>query len=194
MSDPVIVDMFCGAGGEGQGIVTSARKAGIDIKLYAINHWQTAINTHQANFPDAEHICRDVLDLQPAEVVPGQHVAMGWFSPECTSHSIARGGKPCDDQSRCTPFVVLEWLNKLIIDRIIIENVSEFQQWGPLDPETKRPIKERKGEIFDAYIDMIRALGYTVDYKVLNAADYGAPTTRRRSSTRGTTGSRRSRR
>ena len=180
MSDPVIVDMFCGAGGEGQGIVTSARKAGIDIKLYAINHWQTAINTHQANFPDAEHICRDVLDLQPAEVVPGQHVAMGWFSPECTSHSIARGGKPCDDQSRCTPFVVLEWLNKLIIDRIIIENVSEFQQWGPLDPETKRPIKERKGEIFDAYIDMIRALGYTVDYKVLNAADYGAPTTRRR--------------
>jgi DNA (cytosine-5)-methyltransferase 1 len=177
---PVVVDMFCGAGGEGQGIAWAAKKAGIDIKLYAINHWQQAINTHQANFPDAEHICRDVLDLQPSEVVPGQNVAFGWFSPECTSHSIARGGKPCDDQSRCTPFVVLEWLNKLTIDRIIIENVSEFQQWGPLDPETKRPIKEHKGEIFDAYIGMIRALGYSVDWKVLNAADYGAPTTRRR--------------
>lgn len=177
---PVIVDVFCGAGGEWEGIARSVKNAGIDVKLYAINHWSRAIETHKANFPDAEHICRDVLDLQPSKVVPGQKVALGWFSPECTGHSRARGGKPCDDQSRCTPFVVLEWLNKLTIDRIIIENVSEFQQWGPLDPVTKRPIKERQGEIFRAYIEVIRSLGYSVEWKVLNAADYGAPTTRRR--------------
>ena len=177
---PVTVDMFCGSGGESQGIEWAAEKAGIEIKMYAINHWQRAIETHQANFPDAEHICRDIQDIDPSKVIPGKKIDFMWSSPACTHFSVARGGKPCDDQSRITPFTILDWLDKLTVDRVIIENVGEFKNWGPLDEKTRRPIKERKGETFNAYIAMIRALGYTVDYNVLNAADYGAPTTRKR--------------
>jgi len=101
---PVVVDMFCGSGGESQGIDWSAQRAGVDIEMYAINNWQRAIETHQANFPDAEHICRDVQDIEPASLLPGRHVALLWASPACTHFSVARGGKPMDDQSRVTPF------------------------------------------------------------------------------------------
>ena len=177
---PVIVDMFCGAGGESCGIRQAAENANIDIRMYAINHWQQAIETHQANFPDAEHLCRDVQDLNPSELIPDQKVAILWASPACTHFSVARGGKPCDNQSRITPFTVLDWLDKLTVDRVIIENVPEFTSWGPLDEETHRPIQKLKGETFNAFIGMLRGLGYTVDWKILNAADYGAPTTRRR--------------
>ncbi len=180
MIKPVVVDMFCGSGGESQGIAWSAQKAGADVKMYAINHWERAIETHRANFPAAEHLCRDIQDIDPSSVIPGHKVALLWASPACTHFSNARGGKPCDDQSRVTPFTVLDWLDKLTVDRVIIENVPEFQSWGPLDPETHRPIPEKKGETFDAFIGMIRSLGYDIDWKVLNAADYGAPTTRRR--------------
>ena len=177
---PVVVDMFCGSGGESQGIAWAAEKAGVQIEAFAINHWQRAIETHQANFPDAEHICRDVADINPSDLLPGRKVALLWASPACTHFSVARGGKPCDDQSRVTPFTVLDWLDKLTVDRVIIENVPEFQSWGPLDETTHRPIPEAKGETFSAFIGMIRAMGYAVDWQVLNAADYGAPTTRRR--------------
>lgn len=177
---PVYVDMFCGSGGESQGVAWAAEKAGVQIEAYAINHWERAIETHQANFPEAEHICRNVQDITPSDLVPGRRVALLWASPACTHFSVARGGKPCDDQSRVTPFTVLDWLDKLTVDRVIIENVPEFTSWGPLDDVTHRPIQEEKGETFSAFISMIRGLGYTVDWKVLNAADYGAPTTRRR--------------
>lgn len=177
---PVCVDMFCGSGGESQGIDWSAKKAGLDIEMFAINHWERAIETHRANFPDAEHICRDVQDVNPSDLIPGRKVALLWASPACTHFSVARGGKPCDDQSRVTPFTILDWLDKLTVDRVIIENVPEFQSWGPLDENTHHPIPEKKGETFTAFIGMIRAMGYTVDWNVMNAADYGAPTTRRR--------------
>jgi DNA (cytosine-5)-methyltransferase 1 len=110
----------------------------------------------------------------------GRKIALLWASPACTHFSNARGGKPCDDQSRVTPFTILDWLDKLTVDRVIIENVPEFTSWGPLDEKTHRPIPEKKGETFRAFIGMIQSLGYTVDWNVLNAADYGAPTTRRR--------------
>jgi DNA (cytosine-5)-methyltransferase 1 len=177
---PVVVDMFCGSGGESQGIDWSAKKAGVKIDMFAINHWERAIETHRANFPSAEHICRDVQDINPSDLVPGRKVALLWSSPACTHFSVARGGKPCDDQSRVTPFTVLDWLDKLTVDRVIIENVPEFRSWGPLDKETHRPISDLKGQTFEAFLGMIRSMGYTVDYQVLNAADYGAPTTRRR--------------
>jgi DNA (cytosine-5)-methyltransferase 1 len=177
---PIIVDMFCGAGGESCGIKQAADAANLNISMYAINHWEQAIETHQANFPAAEHICRDVQDINPSDIIPGRRVALLWASPACTHFSVARGGKPCDNQSRITPFTVLDWIDKLTVDRVIIENVPEFQSWGPLDPKTLRPIHEAKGETFTAFIGMIKGLGYSVDWKVLNSADYGAPTTRRR--------------
>jgi DNA (cytosine-5)-methyltransferase 1 len=177
---PVVVDMFCGSGGESQGIDWSAKKAGVQIEMFAINHWERAIETHRANFPAAEHICRDVRDIDPSSLMDGRKIALLWASPACTHFSVARGGKPCDDQSRVTPFTVLDWLDKITVDRVIIENVPEFCSWGPLNEQTHRPIPEVKGETFKAFISMIRGLGYVVDWNVLNAADYGAPTTRRR--------------
>ena len=179
-SFPIVVDMFCGAGGESCGIKQAADKANLPISMYAINHWERAIETHRANFPGAEHICRDVQDINPSELISGRNVALLWASPACTHFSVARGGKPCDNQSRITPFTILDWLDKLTVDRVIIENVPEFRSWGPLDPKTLRPIKEEKGKTFAAFMNMISALGYSVDWQILNAADYGAPTTRRR--------------
>ena len=107
------------------------------------------------------------------------HVSLLWASPACTHFSVARGGKPMEEQSRVTPFTVLDWLDKLTVDRVIIENVPEFQSWGPLNADN-RPNSEHKGATFDAFIAMIRSLGYYVDWRVMNAADYGAPTTRKR--------------
>lgn len=177
---PVVVDMFCGAGGESCGIKHAADTANINISMFAINHWEQAIETHRANFPAAKHICRDVQDINPSDIVPGRDVALLWASPACTHFSVARGGKPCDNQSRITPFTILDWVDKLTVDRVIIENVPEFQSWGPLNKNTLRPIPDAKGDTFAAFVGMIRGLGYSVDWKVLNAADYGAPTTRRR--------------
>ncbi|MDD4429770.1 MAG: DNA cytosine methyltransferase, partial [Paludibacter sp.] len=115
--------MFCGAGGESCGIKQAADAANLDISMYAINHWEQAIETHQANFPAAEHICRDIQDINPSDIIPNRRVALLWASPACTHFSVARGGKPCDNQSRITPFTVLDWIDKLTVDRVIIENV-----------------------------------------------------------------------
>jgi len=176
---PVVVDLFCGAGGESQGIHWAAEKMGKEIEMFAVNHWERAIETHSFNFPGDEVICRNIEDINPSRVVPHGHVSLLWASPACTHFSVARGGKPMDEQSRVTPFTILDWLDKLTVDRVIIENVPEFQTWGPLCKDN-RPIPEGKGETFQAFINMMASLGYDIDYKVLNAADYGAPTTRRR--------------
>lgn len=176
---PVVVDLFCGAGGESQGIHWAAEKMGKEIEMFAVNHWERAIETHSFNFPGDEVICRNIEDVNPSRVVPHGHVELLWASPACTHFSVARGGKPMDEQSRVTPFTILDWLDKLTVDRVIIENVPEFQTWGPLCKDN-RPIPEGKGETFQAFINMMASLGYDIDYKVLNAADYGAPTTRRR--------------
>lgn len=179
MKKKVVIDLFAGAGGESQGIHWAAEKSGADIELFAINHWERAIETHSLNFPQDESICRNIEDINPLRVVPGRHVELLWASPACTHFSTARGGKPMDEQSRVTPFTVCNWIEKLDVKRVMIENVPEFQSWGPLDDKF-RPIKEAKGDTFHAFVSMIRSLGYEVDWRVLNCADYGAPTTRRR--------------
>lgn len=175
MKKPVVIDLFAGAGGESCGI----HQAMGDVKLFAVNHWERACETHAANFPSDECICQSVQSIQPADLVPDREVALLWASPECTHFSTARGGKPMDDQSRCTPFDILRWITALDVKRVIIENVPEFLTWGPLGKDS-RPIKERKGEYFQMFVQSLRAMGYEVDWKVLNAADYGTPTTRRR--------------
>jgi DNA (cytosine-5)-methyltransferase 1 len=174
-----VVDMFCGAGGESTGILQSAAERGMKIHLTAINHWERAIETHAANHPGAERLCQSVERIDPTKAVPGQRLDLLWASPECTHHSIARGGRPRSDQSRASAWMVLKWLSELYVERVIIENVPEFLSWGPLD-DAGRPIQSRKGKTFRAFISSIRSLGYTVDWKILVAADYGDPTTRRR--------------
>jgi DNA (cytosine-5)-methyltransferase 1 len=113
------------------------------------------------------------------KVVPGQRLDLLWASPECTHHSIARGGRPRSDQSRASAWLILKWLSELYVERVIIENVPEFLSWGPLD-DTGHPIQKQKGKTFRAFIGALRSLGYSVDWKLLTAADYGDPTTRRR--------------
>ncbi|MDR1230879.1 MAG: DNA cytosine methyltransferase [Spirochaetaceae bacterium] len=174
-----IVDMFCGAGGESTGIMRAALEKDLHVRLTAINHWERAIETHAANHPDAEHLCESVEHIDPARAVRGGRVDLLWASPECTHHSVARGGRPRSEQSRASAWMVLKWLSELYVERVIIENVPEFLTWGPLD-EAGRPIQSQKGRTFRAFIAGLRSLRYSVDWRILTAADYGDPTTRKR--------------
>jgi DNA (cytosine-5)-methyltransferase 1 len=174
-----IGDMFCGAGGSTTGIKQAVENLGRRCRVVAINHWDVAIETHFTNNADVEHICASVEQLDPTKVVPGRTLDLLWASPSCTHHSVARGGRPRCEQQRSPAWIILYWLENLRVKRLVIENVPEFQNWGPLDDEG-RIIKEAKGETFRAFITGIRSLGYSVDWRVLNAADYGDPTVRRR--------------
>jgi DNA (cytosine-5)-methyltransferase 1 len=117
--------------------------------------------------------------IDPTKVIPGQVLDLLWASPACTHHSVARGGRPRCEQQRAPAWIILHWLENIRVKRLIVENVPEFQNWGPLGDDGK-PIKEAKGETFKAFIGAIQSLGYTVDWMVLNAANYGDPTIRRR--------------
>ena len=174
-----IVDMFCGGGGESVGLIEAAELNGYKIHLTAINHWERAIETHAANYPSAEHLCESIEHLDPIKVVPEQKLDLLWASPECTHHSLARGGRPRSEQSRATAWAILKWASELWIERIIIENVPEFLTWGPLDKDGK-VIKSRSGSTFKAFVQALRSLGYSIDWRVLCAADYGVPTIRKR--------------
>jgi len=173
------VDLFCGGGGTSTGLKKACESLGLILKLIAINHWGIAIATHSANHSYAKHICENIDNVNPRKVVPGGRLGILVASPECTHHSNARGGKPCSDQSRASAWQIVRWAEALYIENILIENVKEFQSWGPLD-KRGRPMKSRKGETFRAFIIALESLGYKVDFRVLNAAYYGDPTTRER--------------
>ena len=175
-----VIDLFAGAGGESCGIHRAFEAQGEKIRLFAVNHWQTACETHAANYPSDECICQDIQTVIPTDLVkPNEEVELMWASPECTHFSTARGGKPMDNQSRCTPFDIIRWVTMLRIKRLIIENVPEFLTWGPLD-DNCRPVAKEKGSFFMMFINSLRGCGYDVDWRICCAADYGAPTTRRR--------------
>ena len=174
-----IADLFCGAGGSTTGIRQALDRMGRKAVILAINHWEIAIKTHSANNRGVDHLCQSVDSIDPTAVIPGKELDLLWASPACTHHSIARGGRPRCEQQRAPAWIIPYWLENLKVKRVIIENVPEFQNWGPLDDDG-RPIKESKGETFKAFIAAIRSLGYTVEWRVLNAANYGDPTIRRR--------------
>ena len=174
-----VADLFCGAGGSSTGAQKAIESLGAVMKLRAINHWNVAIDTHARNHPDAIHVIEDVSVAKPQEIVPDGHLDILMASPECTYHSRARGGKPINDQGRMNPWVIHRWLTELDISHALIENVPEFVNWGPLD-ENDRPIKSRKGEYFQAWFLTFQNLGYTAEWRMLNAADYGDATTRTR--------------
>jgi DNA (cytosine-5)-methyltransferase 1 len=174
-----VADLFCGAGGSSTGIQQFCDSIGIKLDLVAVNHWDIAVESHAANHPKADHFCQDLTRLKPGEAVPGGKLDLLVASPECTHHSNARGGKPRQDQSRASAWVVLEWVNALSVDRVLIENVPEFVSWGPLGADGK-PLKRKRGETFKAFITALESSGYRVEYRVLNSADFGAATSRRR--------------
>ena len=172
-------DLFCGAGGTSHGLLMAANEIGADLELIAINHWNVAIDTHALNHPYAKHLCTGLDNVDPRKLVPGGRLNVLCGSPECTHHSVARGGRPMSDQSRASAWHILRFAEALYIDNIVIENVREFQSWGPLGLNG-RPMKSKKGQLFEQFIASLRALGYNVDWRVLNCADYGDPTTRER--------------
>ena len=172
-------DLFCGAGGTSKGLRLACERLGRPLELTAINHWPTAIETHRTNLPAARHICAELEQIDPRRVVPDGRLDLLVASPECTHHSVARGGRPLSDQQRASAWNVLRWAEALYIRSILIENVPEFATWGPLGADG-RPIKHRAGETYRAFLQALRSLGYHVDTRLLVAADYGDPTTRRR--------------
>lgn len=172
-------DLFCGAGGISTGLGMAVDYFGKDLNLVAVNHWERAIETHAANHPLANHFCTGIGELKPSKAVPGGKLDLLVASPECTHHSIARGGKPFDDQGRSSAWHVLHWCQELYVRNIIMENVPEFTNWGPLG-ENKKPLKSKKGQTFLAFLNALKSLGYSVDWRILTCADYGDATTRKR--------------
>lgn len=172
-------DLFCGAGGTSTGLHFAAETLGRKVELVAVNHWHRAVETHAKNHPSAGHFCEDLTTMDPRKAVPSGKLDLLVASPECTHHSVARGGKPVNDQSRASAWCVMRWCTALQVDRVIIENVPEFLTWGPIGSNGK-PLKTRRGETFTAFVQALRSLGYHCEWKVLNAADHGGATTRRR--------------
>jgi DNA (cytosine-5)-methyltransferase 1 len=185
------VDLFCGAGGLSWGLVEAIKGVAIDaerpteevldhaIDLVGVNHWNIAIETHERNHPWARHFHDDVGNVDPSEVFDGDDPEIKILSGgiECVHWSIARGGKPVDAQKRMPAWDVLTWIQKLRPENVLLENVKEFEQWGPID-EDGTPT--RTGETFEQWVNGIHSLGYSVDWAVLNAADYGDATSRDR--------------
>ena len=171
----LIVDNFAGGGGASTGI-EMATGYSVDI---AINHDPEAIRMHRTNHPDTKHYCESVWDVDPVKVCNGHPVALAWFSPDCKHFSKAKGGKPKDKNIRGLAWVALRWAGKVRPRVIMLENVEEFKTWGPLN-RSHRPIKAKQGTTYKKFIRQLTDLGYTVESRELVAADYGAPTMRKR--------------
>lgn len=178
MSKILCADLFCGGGGTSTGMIDAFRRAGVnDYQLIGVNHWNIAIETNRINHPFEKLYCSTVQNVKPREAVPSGRLHFLWASPECTNHSRAKGGRPKDEQSRATAWDILKWAQELYIDRIYIENVIELLEWGPIDSKG-RPMVSKKGETFRAFVTALESLGYHVDWQTMNAADFGAPTSR----------------
>jgi DNA (cytosine-5)-methyltransferase 1 len=176
----VAADLFCGGGGFSRGFALACEDLGIhNVRLIAINHWRAAVETHAKNHPWAEHHCARVEQLDPRKLVPDGRMKILIASPECTNHANARGGRPINDQSRATAWDVVKWAQEIYIENILIENVREIMNWGPLGSDGQA-LKSRKGEIFRQWIESIRACGYNLEHRILNSADFGGATTRQR--------------
>lgn len=172
--DEIIVDNFAGGGGASTGIELAA---GRPVNI-AINHDAAAILLHKTNHPHTEHIQASVWDVDPEEVCAGRPVGLAWFSPDCKHFSRAKGAALVDRNIRGLAWIVLRWAGTVRPRVIILENVEEFQTWGPV--RKGKPVKSKSGQTFRKWLSQLKALGYEVEYRELVAADYGAPTTRKR--------------
>lgn len=171
----LIVDNFAGGGGASTGIELATGYS-VDI---AINHDPEAIKMHKANHPNTKHYCENVWAVDPVKACNGHPVGLAWFSPDCKHFSKAKGGKPKDKNIRGLAWVALRWAGLVRPRVIMLENVEEFKTWGPLN-RRHHPIKSKQGRTFEKFVQQLTDLGYEVQFKELVAADYGAPTMRKR--------------
>ena len=171
----LIVDNFAGGGGASTGIELAT---GYSVDL-AINHDPEAIKMHKANHPNTKHYCENVWAVDPVKACGGHPVALAWFSPDCKHFSKAKGGKPKDKNIRGLAWVACRWAGLVRPRVIMLENVEEFKTWGPLG-RRHHPIKSKQGETFRKFVQQLTDLGYEVEFRELVAADYGAPTMRKR--------------
>lgn len=171
----LIVDNFAGGGGASTGIELATGYS-VDI---AINHDPEAIKMHKANHPNTKHYCENVWAVDPVKACKGHPVALAWFSPDCKHFSKAKGGKPKDKNIRGLAWVACRWAGLVRPRVIMLENVEEFKTWGPLNRK-HHPIKSKQGKTFEKFVQQLTDLGYEVQFRELVAADYGAPTMRKR--------------
>lgn len=171
----LIIDNFAGGGGASTGIELAIGRS-VDI---AINHDPAAIAMHQANHPDTIHYCESVWDVDPREATSGRPVGLCWLSPDCKHFSKAKGGKPREKGIRGLAWVALRWAATVQPRVIMLENVEEFQDWGPLDKDGN-PIKQQKGRTFRSFVNALNYQGYKVEWRERKACDDGAPTIRTR--------------
>ena len=171
----LVVDNFAGGGGASTGIELATGYS-VDI---AINHDPEAIKMHKANHPYTKHYCEDVWQVDPVAACKGHPVGLAWFSPDCKHFSKAKGGKPKDKFIRGLAWVACRWAGLVRPRVIMLENVEEFKTWGPLN-RGHHPIKAKQGKTFEKFVKQLTDLGYEVQFKELVAADYGAPTMRKR--------------
>lgn len=171
----LIIDAFAGGGGASVGIEMALGRS-VDI---AINHDPEAIRMHTVNHQNTIHLTEDIFEVDLQKYVKGRQVSLMWASPDCTSHSKAKGAQPRKKGLRILPWAVYKHAKAIRPNVIIMENVEEIQKWGPLD-DNGRPIKQREGEDYNKFIRAMKNLGYEFDSRELVAADYGAPTTRKR--------------
>ncbi|HML83147.1 MAG TPA: DNA cytosine methyltransferase [Thiomonas arsenitoxydans] len=175
LSRELIIDNFAGGGGASCGI---ERALGRHVDI-AINHDPEAVAMHTLNHPQTEHHCESVWDIDPLAVTQGRPVGLAWFSPDCKHFSKAKGGKPRDKRIRGLAWVAVRWAALVRPRVIILENVEEFQTWGPL-LEDGTPCPARRGDTFRGFVHQLQEQGYAVEWRELRACDYGAPTTRKR--------------
>lgn len=172
--DELIVDNFAGGGGASTGIELAV---GRPVEI-AINHDPDAIAMHKVNHPFTKHYQESVWDIDPRKITEGRPVGIAWFSPDCKHFSKAKGGKPVEKKIRGLAWIALRWAGTVRPRIIMLENVEEFMTWGPV--RKGKPVKSKQGQTFKKFVEQLQALGYKVEYRVLKACDYGAPTIRKR--------------
>jgi DNA (cytosine-5)-methyltransferase 1 len=175
VNDEMIVDNFAGGGGASTGIEQALGRH-VDV---AVNHDPQAVALHSANHPQTRHFCEDVFKVNPEAVTMGRRVGLAWFSPDCKHFSKAKGGKPRSKKIRGLAWVVIKWAARVAPRVIVLENVEEFQKWGPLLPGGQ-PCPKRQGATFRNFVGRLEGLGYRVEWRELRACDYGTPTIRKR--------------
>jgi DNA (cytosine-5)-methyltransferase 1 len=187
----LVIDLFAGGGGASCGIEQGIGRP-VDI---AVNHDPMAVAMHEANHPGTRHFCESVFSVNPADVTGNQPVGLLWASPDCTHHSKAKGGKPVSAKRRGLAWVVIKWARRTRPRVIMLENVEEFEDWGPVIPKKGPdgvvlrfpdgkpqlvPCPDRKGQEFRKFINQLQRVGYQVEWRQLRACDFGAPTIRKR--------------